>query len=241
MSVNPHHHDMMGVLHSRVPAAGTLQRRRIIDRCRRLAAALLAGLTSFAILQYVSGLVITRPIVVAAKVISRGDTIRSEQLRTITVPEVAVLHGMMSTINDVEGHIARIRIPLGAPLLASAVSQHPTVPDGYTVIDVRLSGGWREVIESDTVSLSASGPCNTGTESLTAPMTSGQPPMPTCIIAHHAIVMGTALDDESGTAVTPLAMPAEEALHVLSIQEHGMIVAVGQGNSTNTPSSPANH
>lgn len=230
----------MGFLHSQVHDVGTLRRRRIVDLCRRLAAALLAGLTLFAILQYVSGMIITKPIVVAAKVINRGDTIHSEQLRIIAVPEVGVLHDMMSVISDVEGSIARIQIPSGAPLLASAIGPRPIIPDGYTVIDVRLSGGWREVIKSDNVSLSAAGPCNTDAEPSITP-TSGQQPVITCTIADHAIVMGAARDDESGTAVIPLAMPAEEALHILSVQEQGIIVAAGQSASTNALSGSADY
>lgn len=47
-----------------------------------------------------------------------------------------------------------------------------------------------------------------------------------CVVAERAIIMGPASQDETGTALMPLALPADEALRLLGIQEQGMIVAV---------------
>lgn len=47
-----------------------------------------------------------------------------------------------------------------------------------------------------------------------------------CMLAADAIVMERARTDDTGVAVVPFAIPADEAVRVMAVQEHGMILAV---------------
>ena len=200
---------MMGFLHIRPQSADTLRRRRFRECCRRLLAALLAGTAVFAALQCVLGTVATRPVLVAVADIRRGETIRAESVAVREAPVSDPLARALETAQEATGRVAQADIARGSPLLREHVADQPVAPPGYTVVDVRLAGGWSGLIVGQTVGLSEAGDS-----------------AEVCVVAERAIIMGPASQDETGTALMPLALPADEALRLLGIQEQGMIVAV---------------
>lgn len=216
---------MMGFSHMRPPAfGGTLERRRLLDRCRRLLVAATVGLAVFSILQCVRSVVATQTVLVAAAPIVRGQVIRAGDLTLSTVPASDTFAGVLRRVSDAEGRVAQSDLDRGMPVLSTVVTDRPATPDGYTVIDVRLSGGWEGLAPGDAVSLSASGVCDR-----LAPESSGGDGG--CAVASHALVMGMPDEPEgaSGTALAPLALPSDDALRVLELQDQGVIVAVATG------------
>lgn len=214
---------MMGFLHIWSQSADTLRRRRFRERCRRLLAALLAGTAVFAALQCVLGTVATRPVLVAVADIRRGETIRAESVAVREAPVSDPLARALETTQEATGRVAQADIARGSPLLREHVADQPVAPPGYTVVDVRLAGGWSGLIVGQTVGLSAAGVC--GQTDPTGASGAGTT-ADVCVVAERAIIMGPASQDETGTALMPLALPADEALRLLGIQEQGMIVAV---------------
>lgn len=212
---------MMGFLHIRPQSADTLRRRRFRERCRRLLAALLAGTAVFTALQCVLGTVATRPVLVAVADIRRGETIRAESVAVREAPVSDPLARALETAQEATGRVAQADIARGSPLLREHVADQPVAPPGYTVVDVRLAGGWSGLIVGQTVGLSAAGVCGQ-----VDPTGASGAESDVCVVAERAIIMGPASQDETGTALMPLALPADEALRLLGIQEQGMIVAV---------------
>lgn len=208
---------MMSVFHFRGTSRNSLERRRLLDHCRRALTACAAGLAVFAALHCVMATVETGPIVVAAVALARGDVIRDSDVTIRTVPASNVLDGALRHIAEANGNIAQTDIAAGTPLLTGMIGKRPVTPPGYTVIDVRLAGGWQDLIPGDVIALSAAGVCEQSTDSTD-----------TCVVAGHAVTMGSIGDDGTGGVTLPLALPADEALHILSLQEQGMIVAVAR-------------
>ena len=77
------------------------------------------------------------------------------------------------------------------------------------------------MLPGDAVGLTASGICSAYPADV--PNT-GE----TCAIAARAVTMGMPAEPEagSGTALVPFALPSDEALRILTLQDQGMIVAV---------------
>lgn len=199
----------------------SLERRRLIDRGRRLLASVLAGLAVLAILQCLESTVATQTVLLAAADIDRGQAIHAGDVEAVSVPACDAFAGALRHVADAEGLIARVDIAEGMPILGTLADERPATPPGYTVIDVQLSGGWEGLLPGDTVGLTASGICSAYPSD--APNT-GE----TCAIAARAVTMGMPAEPEagSGTALVPFALPSDEALRILTLQDQGMIVAV---------------
>ena len=145
----------------RPPRTGTsLERRRLIDRGRRLLASVLAGLAVLAILQCLESTVATQTVLLAAADIDRGQTIRAGDVEAVSVPVSDAFAGALRHVADAEGLIARVDIAEGMPILGTLAGERPATPPGHTVIDVRLSGGWEGLLPGDAVGLTASGICS---------------------------------------------------------------------------------
>lgn len=206
----------------RPPRTGTsLERRRLIDRGRRLLTSVLAGLAVLAILQCLESTVATQTVLLAAADIDRGQTIHAGDVEAVSVPASDAFAGSLRHVADAEGLIARVDIAEGMPILGTLAGERPATPPGHTVIDVRLSGGWEGLLPGDAVGLTASGICSAYPADV--PNT-GE----TCAIAARAVTMGMPAEPEagSGTALVPFALPSDEALRILTLQDQGMIVAV---------------
>ncbi|NMA53393.1 MAG: hypothetical protein GX953_01540, partial [Bifidobacterium sp.] len=93
----------------RSPRTGTsLERRRLIDRGRRLLASVLAGLAVLAVLQCLGSTVATQTVLLAAADIDRGQTIRAGDVEAVSVPASDAFAGALRHVADAEGLIARV-------------------------------------------------------------------------------------------------------------------------------------
>ncbi|WP_160268233.1 SAF domain-containing protein [Bifidobacterium biavatii] len=145
----------------RPPGASGLRRRRALRAARRWLAALCAGVAVFAALSCMTETAETRRIVVASSDIARGSVIRGPMLQTIDVPTSAALDSAIGSVGELDGDeaVAQVDIAAGQPLFRSMVSARPTVPDGHTVVEVRLSSAPDALTVGEEVSLASASGC----------------------------------------------------------------------------------
>ncbi|MBT1173936.1 flagella basal body P-ring formation protein FlgA [Bifidobacterium sp. LC6] len=236
----------------KLPAAGSLKRRRMMHTLRRIAAAACAGLAVLFALQTVTSLIATVPVVVASHTIKRGSTIKTADVMIRHIPPRAVSDSMLSSIEEVTGRIAYIDIADGDPVLQQMAHDAPVVPQGATVLDVQLTSVARGLTTSDHVQLvSAMGcqstqnsrndsqsnnaqksPADTADASASPDTADDSAVAENCVLADDAMVMGISTTADSsyndGRQLVSFAMPPDAAARVLQFQEAGAIVAVMQ-------------
>lgn len=194
---------------ARTPHGRLMQRRT-----RRLLAAVCAALGVICALECVLSAVATQPVVVAERGIARGTIITAADVRLEQVPDHAALRGALHATSDAVDALAQVDVGAGDVLLPSMVGTRPTVPEGHTVIDVRLGDQQEPFPTGTSIQLASVVGCD-------------EPETTLCTLSTQAVVMAAAhLDDATGMHVTPVAMPADDAVRVLAVQNEGPIIAV---------------
>lgn len=188
------------------------QRRRTMQRARRLAAACCAGFAMMCALQVVVNTTRTQPVIVATRAIARGATITHTDIEQITVPYSTVLHHALTDHAQLNGALAQIDIAAGDVLIASMIGTTPTLPAHHTVIHVRVAGDTTSLPIGSHVQLTVVGGCSQQSS---------------CTLSDDAIIMGTptAAEEYSG-ALVPVALAQEDAVRVLALPEHAIVVAI---------------
>lgn len=206
-------HDLADRLNVRRPPKNPLRSAQL----RRLLAALCAGLAVFMGLQCLRSTIATRPAVVATQHIHRGGTITASAIAMRSIPYDAAWDNAFHTIDDVTGMVARIDIPSGGIVTTTMARASPTVPQGYTAVEVRLASAIDGLDVGDEVTLSsavlAEGDAHNDGEAL-------------CELASQAVMMSKPTKDANGMVTATFAMPPAEAAAVLQAQEYAAIIAV---------------
>lgn len=215
-----HHREMVTDFLHMIGPANSLRRRRLTHVVRRAIIAVAAGVAVFAALMCVVGAQATRTVMVAAVDIARGQTVDADMLRPAQVP-VSDVGGWSwnAVLDDVSGlpGVAQVDIAAGQPIFGSMIRAQPVVPDGFTVIEVRLASAAGVLTAGDEIALaSAVGCARDGTVADDA-----------CVLVERALVMREP-QDATTDATTTLAMAPNDALRVMSSQEVGAIVAVAR-------------
>ncbi|MEE1296090.1 MAG: SAF domain-containing protein [Bifidobacterium sp.] len=186
-----------------------LEGRRRERRWRRMGAAALAGVAVWCGLQCVLSAVRTRPALVAAHALERGDVLTSDDVSVTRVTDHAALAHAPADPLEVQDKVALVPIADGELLLPSMVDGAPVVPEGYTVIDVRL-GKLQHAFEPGTrVELTTVIGCPTDDGEI-------------CTVSADAVVMGEATHD----GLVAVAMPGADAMRALEVQVEAPLIAV---------------
>lgn len=197
------------------PARGSLRRRRMADALRRLTAALCVGLAVLFGIEAVLAVVETEPMVVAARLIRRGDIILAADVQLADMPVSAIGPSWACNIEDVVGKVAQIDIEAADPISTHMARDAPVAPTGTTVIEVRLASSVDDVLAGDQVRLVSAVGCE-GAD---------------CTLAENATVMNVDKPDTTGALgsndrLVSFAMPPEAAAKVMELQQAGAIMAV---------------
>lgn len=215
---------------------GSLRRRRLMDALRRMMVAVCVGLAVFAALACVTGSVATRTVVIAAADIARGTAVDGSMLRLARMPagDGSALRGAWASLEDLPGHgIAQVDIVAGQPVYGPMIRDQPTIPNGFTVIEVRLASDADALMAGDEIALASAAGCDDADKDEDSGRTDGDDAShPSCVLVERALVMGQSPKASAAgyatDATTALAMPPEDALRVMSSQEAGAIIAVAQ-------------
>ncbi|MCH9276208.1 SAF domain-containing protein [Bifidobacterium amazonense] len=225
-------------------ARGGPRRRRTMRLMRRWLSALCAGLAVFAALSCVLETAETRRILVAASDIARGSSVDGTRLRMIEVPAHAVFDAVVDSTAELDGDaVAQVDIAAGQPLFRSMIGTRPAVPDGHAVVEVRLSSAPDALTAGETIALAsahgcahaddADGDAADGTADRDGSGQLEPDAVASCTLTSQAIVValpaGSSVDDPSRTGsanLVSLAMPADDAMRVLTAQESGPVIAV---------------
>ncbi|MBT1163499.1 SAF domain-containing protein [Bifidobacterium felsineum] len=203
----------------------------MLHTLRRVAAATCAGLAVLFALETVTAHIATVPVVVATRHIAHGSTIGLSDMAIRYFPPSAASDSMLSSVDDVVGHIAHIDITVGDPILAHMARTAPVVPEGTTVIEVRLTSSVDELLAGDTVQLVSALGCETDAAGTNEDDDSNADHAH-CVLADAALVMGinktadTSYTD--GRQLVSFAMDPDAAARVMRHQESGPIMAVMQ-------------
>lgn len=198
----------------KLPARGSLRRRRMLRAVRKLAAALCAGLAVLFGLETMLAQTQTKPVVIAIRDVARGRTITAADIAVDMLPARAVGSSYASTIDDVEGLIAQIDIAADDLISTRMAKDAPRAPTGTAVIEVRLSSKPDELLPGDTVQLVSAMGC------------SGED----CVLAREALVMAIGKSEVSSfndnERPVSFAMQPPAAAAVMELQQAGAIIAV---------------
>ena len=221
-----HHREMVTDFLHMIGPANSLQRRRLTHAVRRAMIAVAAGVAVFAALMCVVGAQATRTVMVAAVDITRGRTVDADMLRPAQVPVSDVggwsWDAVLDNVTGLPG-VAQVDITAGQPIFGSMIRAQPVVPDGFTVIEVRLASAAGVLTAGDEIALaSAVGCARDETDEA-----GGTAADDACILVERALVMREP-QDVTPDAATTLAMAPDDALRVMSSQEAGAIVAVAR-------------
>lgn len=207
-----------------LPPTGSLKYRRWMHALRRIAVALCVGLAVVFGLEAVLSRVATTPVVVATRQIDRGTTINAEDIALVEFPVSAQSPSMLDAVEDVAGHIAAIDIMSGDPVLTHMARDAPVVPQGTTVVEVRLFSSADELVVGDRVQLVSTLGCAETAET-------ADDENDGCVLADDALVMRISpiADTSYGEQqLVSFAMKPDAAMHIMQLEDAGAIVAVMQ-------------
>lgn len=185
----------------------SLHARRLLHTARIVSASVCAGLAAALALSGVTALVSKAEVVTASTAIARGSVIAAVDVQLVKVPSTIAEQGMVRSLDDVVGKVAQIDIGEGEPVTTHMARDSPTVPSGFTVVDVLLASTSDGLVVGDEVKLIAAVGCEDAL----------------CTLAQKAVVMAT---DRGEQHLTSLAMLPKEALAVMNAQEMASIVAI---------------
>ena len=144
---------MVTFFHMTMPRKGSLAHRRLMWNLRRWAAACAAAAAACAVSAMMYAMTATMPVAVANASIRRGSTITAVDVTVVDMPASSTVRGLVASADAVIGRIAQIDIETGQPFTTHMARDAPILPDGHTVIEVRLSSDADWLIAGDTVSL----------------------------------------------------------------------------------------
>lgn len=246
---------MLDFLSSHSSAMDSLQRRRFNAHVRHILCAVCSALTLFAVCQSIAEGSRNRiQIVVASREIARGQQLSSEDLSLISIPESSVTRHFVHTIEAADGKQSQTTLSAGQPLPSNAISEGLSIAAGRTSIQIQLASVPSQLSVGDTVRLVSSASCSqaessVATEDGSATQPSEDPDLHSanaesdlvltsvCTLAKQAQVLSIAepsddsllnsitANSEDQSLVTFCVSP-EEAVAILSQQQHGPILAV---------------
>lgn len=114
----------------------------------------------FCVLQTVSSIIPSQPVVVANVAVTRGTSLQTSMLSERIVPGNDTMRTAIRSPTDAIGMVAQVDIAAGEPLLGSMIRAAPVAPAGYAVVDVRPVSNVDGIVAGDRVALTAVGGCD---------------------------------------------------------------------------------
>lgn len=216
--------------HNDLPLTDSLKHRRIRYQARRLACAMLASLSLFTLMQYLSSITSdTSPLVVASSDIQQGDALKRSSLQLIQAPQSDVFRQAFTTVGEVENLIARTEISRGQAIYRNAVTTSVETHNGLTKLRVNLASIPSDLHPGDHVTLVTSGSCTESDHGEEANL---------CTLSEDAQVLNISKDEEdsglfssvstdnSSYNAVEFVLSPQEALAIIARQQEGPILAV---------------
>ncbi|MCI1635252.1 SAF domain-containing protein [Bifidobacterium sp.] len=216
--------------HNDLPLTDSLKHRRIRYQARRLACAMLASLSLFTLMQYLSSIASdTSPLVVASSDIQQGDALKQSSLQLIQAPQSDVFRQAFTTVGEVENLIARTEISRGQAIYRNAVTTSVETPNGLTKLRVNLASIPSDLHPGDHVTLVTSGSCTESDHGEEASL---------CTLSEDAQVLNISKDEEDSGLFSSVStdnpsynavefvLSPQEALAIIARQQEGPILAV---------------
>lgn len=202
----------------------SLKQRRGLRTLRHILAAGCAGLAVFFALSALTHSARTRPVVMTSHHLSRGHRITAGDIAVRQLPSNVLQHATFSKISQVVGSITQIEVERNSPLLTGSIASIPRVPDGATVLDIRLTGVVRAIAPGEEIMLVAVTPCaRTSCDEASS------------VLVERALVMDAPKTSKTTSGVTlPCAIDHQLVAKILAAQENAAIMAVARSTS-NSP------
>ncbi len=221
--------------HGRPPRqahAHGLRTRRLDRRARKVLAACCAALAVLCTLECVVTATATRDVLTASREIHAGDAVVTSDFIPAAVPVNDALERAVDHLDDGTNaaSYALIDIRKGDVLLPTMLTATPAVATGHTVIDVRIGELNKPFAPGTHIALTAATGCSPPETGDGNGEVVGEG---LCMVSADAIVMGAPRDDAAtGGSLTPVAMPAADAMRTLQAQETGPILAIRAAPAT---------
>lgn len=116
-------------------------------------------MAAFCVLQAVSSIIPSQPVVVANVAVPRGTSLHASMLTERIVPGNDTLRTAIRSPTDALGMVAQVDIAAGEPLLGSMIRAAPVAPAGHAVVDVRPVSNVDDIVVGDRVALTAVDGC----------------------------------------------------------------------------------
>ena len=202
----------------------SLRQRRGLRTLRHILAAGCAGLAVFFALSALTHNAQTHPVVMASRHLSRGHRIAASDITVRQLPANIMQHATFSKMSQVTGSITQIEVERNSPLLTGSISSIPRVPDGATVLDIRLTGVVRAIAPGEEIMLVAVTPCARSSCDEAS-----------SVLVERALVMDTPKANKTASGVTlPCAVDHQLVAKILAAEENAAIMAVARSTS-NSP------
>ncbi|TCD53718.1 hypothetical protein EJ419_07045 [Alloscardovia theropitheci] len=158
-------------------------------------------------------------IVQTTHTIPRGMIIKDSDLRLVTVSSSLDTSAMVTSVHMVSGKLSPITLTQGSFIPQSVIEDVPIVPHGYTSLDVTLASSASSIKIGETISL------------LTSEETLSSSAVVLHIPQQHRPQQIWDTQNSETSAIT-LALPAHDAMKVLTAQNNSPIIAVPLSKET---------
>lgn len=220
-----HHKHMVTFFHTRTHTSSTRNSLAFQHSVRRVLAIICAAISVFAALSCVRATVRTMNVITAIHTIERDAIITATDLAVRAIPYHHALDDAVSMPDVIAGMNAAVTIPQGSIVTFAMVSATPLLASDATTVRLALSSASGTFATGIHVRLVAAESCTDTTDSDSqASPASESTTQERCIVADDAIIMGPVETDDTGAALTPVGLDADDALRALSM--HSPIVAV---------------
>ncbi|KFI68294.1 SAF domain-containing protein [Bifidobacterium magnum] len=209
-------------------------------RLRRIVASICAIGALLAALITVESSTRMMPALVTTNAVHQGETIDAADVAQTRIPYHMALEDAVTASDAVMGMVATVSIPAHSVVTFSMVQNAPLPQSDATIVDVKLASATDSFPVGSRVALVTGTGCETqqaqesqqtqGKQAAQSAKTqaSGQNSAfaGSCTLTTQALVMGKAHVDDMGSPLTPMALPASDALAVIGAS--GPIIAVQQ-------------
>jgi hypothetical protein len=212
---------------------------RLADRqrkvfIRRTMAACCAGLSVFCSLQALTSHHTYVPVILASKDIPRGTRIEYKMLKEVQLLQSSVSLKVLNHSQQAVGMIAAIDFETNQPITQQAINQMPTPPHDSTSLRINLASEPSNLIVGQSVSLMASAGCTNNEPHGTKPIEQAEG----CVLSSSALVIElpsedknsqkgiNGLIDNNNRTLTTFALPAKDAVTILSLPPETAIIAI---------------
>ncbi|EPI43992.1 hypothetical protein [Gardnerella vaginalis] len=143
----------------RAQRSSALIQRRQRAFVRKIIIVLCAGIMSLLVISSIIDAQATQVIPVASHHIQQGAQLTANDISYVRVPQHDVFHyALTERVNTHNPLITTCEIQTGMPILQNAVSHIPSIPEGFTSINVHLASADHTLIPGEQINLAFSKP-----------------------------------------------------------------------------------